>query len=878
MNLDSEKVLLAFREHERAEGIRRARIACVLVIVLMPAGAVLDAAVYTHHFSTFLALRIVSSGAAALVYLGLKSHRFQSAHGYLSAGWYLIPCVGISMMIGLTEGFVSPYYAGLNLVALCAAVVLQVTVRQSIGVILAVLLTYGIASGYTVYAHGGWPDWRLVVNNLYFLVTTAIVVVTGSAIVGRMRFREFELRYALNEKGAELESSNEKLRALDEAKSRFFANISHELRTPLTLLLSPLESELGRSDASQDEETRNALKMMRDNGLRLLRLINDLLDLVKLDQTEMRLLPRLLQMPQFLSGMVSAVAGVARDKRIELRTEIADTLDTHCVDQEKLEKVLLNLLFNALKFTLPGGVVTLRARSEEGFLCIQVVDTGIGISAEDLPKLFHRFWQADDSSQRKYQGTGIGLSLAGELVDLHGGTIEVESELGRGTCMSIRIPPITESVIAADTEFTELVTTASVAESDLRRRAAAFSSIGTLEDNRPSNVVDSGISDRRPTILIADDERDMLEFLAGQLSDDYRVVKAADGADALELGKNGFPDAIILDGMMPEMDGFEVCRKLRAHTSTRSTPIIMLTARADEATKFKALDAGATDFLTKPFSLSEVKSRLRNLVNGYQFQKELALKNTLLENAIESLKETREQLAQSEKLASLGQMSAGIIHEINNPLNFVKTSLYTLGKLGASLNPNEVERYRQVCDTIGNGVERIEKIVSELRLFAHENSESIHDISVLDCVLTAQRFCAHDLDGRNVEVEIPADHFVLGNSHKLMQVFLNLLQNAAHATAGMKAPTIRVSSRLVDDDCVVTVSDKGVGIPGENLNKVFDPFFTTKDVGKGMGMGLSFCHTTITSWGGRISASSTPGNGTAMILTLRTSRSDNGKS
>lgn len=873
MKLNSEKVLIAFEKHERAEGIRRARIACVLVIVLMPAGALLDAAVYSHQFSTFLVLRIISSGAAALVYFGLKSPRLHRIHRHLSAGWYLIPCIAISLMIGLTEGFVSPYYAGLNLVALCAAVVLQVSVRQSIGVILAVLLTYSIASLYTVNTQGSWPDWRLVVNNLYFLILTAIVVVTGSVIVSRMRFREFELRYELNEKSVELESSNEKLLALDEAKSRFFANISHELRTPLTLLLSPLESELGRSDVAHDQETRDALELMRDNGLRLLRLINDLLDLVKLDQTEMKLSPCRVHMPQFLSGMVSAVAGVARDKRIELRTEIEDSLDAHCVDQEKMEKVLLNLLFNALKFTLPGGVVTLRAQREEEFLLIQVVDTGIGISAEDLPKLFHRFWQADDSSRRKYQGTGIGLSLARELVELHGGTITVESELRRGTCMSIRIPPVSEN--EDDIKSIEPEDPAIEANRGLQRRANAFSGIRTLEDNRPSDALGSDNNDRRPTILIADDERDMLEFLSHQLEENYRVVKAADGADALEMGKNQFPDAIILDGMMPEMDGFEVCRKLRAHTSTQSTPIIMLTARADEATKFKALDAGATDFLTKPFSLSEVRSRLRNLVEGYQFQKELALKNTLLENAIETLEETREQLAQSEKLASLGQMSAGIIHEINNPLNFVKTSLYTLGKLEGSLDSKEVGRYRKVCDTIGNGVERIEKIVSELRMFAHENTESIHDISVLDCVMTAQRFCSHDLGGRSVAVDIPADHFVLGNSHKLMQVFLNLFQNAAHATSEMENSTIRVSSRLVDDDCVITVSDDGGGIPSENINKVFDPFFTTKDVGKGMGMGLSFCHATITSWGGSIKASSSPGSGTDMILTLRNSRSNN---
>ena len=325
---------------------------------------------------------------------------------------------------------------------------------------------------------------------------------------------------------------------------------------------------------------------------------------------------------------------------------------------------------------------------------------------------------------------------------------------------------------------------------------------------------------------------------------------------------------------MPEIDGIEVCRRLREHTPTRGVPIVMLTARADEATKARALDAGATDFLTKPFFMSEVRSRLKNLVDGYQFQKELALKNSLLENAIESLQETKEQLAQSEKLASLGQMSAGIIHEINNPLNFIKTSLYTLTKLGATIPPDGAERYRKVCDTIVSGVDRIEKIVSDLRLFAHESPESIHDISVLDSALTAQRFCSHDLADREVEIAIPGDHQVRGNSHKLMQVFLNLLENAAHATSGTEHPRIRITSTIVKGECVITVSDNGVGISSDRLNKVFDPFFTTKEVGEGMGMGLSFCHSTVTSWGGSIKACSAPDQGTTIILTLRTSQSE----
>ena len=721
-----DRVVQAFGAHERETGIHRARVACLLVIVLMPAGAILDAAVYPAHFLAFLVLRLVSSLVAACLYVALAKERFARAHAVLATGWYLVPTVAIAAMIGLTEGFESPYYAGLNLVSLCAAVVLQVTVKQSIGVIVAILVCYLTASGASAALDADVPSWSAIINNLYFLVLTGVVVLTGSVIVSRMRLREFALRYELDEKGKELEDSNRQLKELDEAKSRFFANISHELRTPLTLLLAPLESELQRSNAGHDEETRNALSVMRDNGLRLLRLINDLLDLVKLDSKGMKLTPRRIDLPRFLSGIMSSISIAARERRVELMKDFDEAPAQFVVDQEKLEKILLNLLFNALKFNRPGGSVRLTCRSEGRDLLIAVADTGIGIGEEDLPNLFHRFWQADDSSRRKYQGTGIGLSLVSDLVKLHSGEISVQSAVGEGTTFVVRLPALPEAETEQLEEGREAETeTEGEVEEDLSQKARYFGGLESIEQQRSADDL-AGVASNRgaasaATVLVADDEEDMLEFLYVQLRDRYEVLRASDGVEALEKCKTVLPDAILLDGMMPEMDGFEVCRQLRANTPTKSTPIVMLTARADEATKFKALECGATDFLTKPFSITEVKSRLRNLVEASKFQKELALKNTLLQSALENLKETKEQLAQSEKLASLGKMSAGIVHEINNPLNIVNTFFYALRKMESKIPPDSRERFNTVCDTIESNHRRIERIVSDLRTFAHED-------------------------------------------------------------------------------------------------------------------------------------------------------------
>ncbi len=227
---------------------------------------------------------------------------------------------------------------------------------------------------------------------------------------------------------------------MDQVKSRFFANISHELRTPLTLLLAPLESLLHRFNGSLDEETRNMLVTMHSNGMRLLKLINDLLDLVRLESGRMEVKREPLEVGEFIKGLASAARQVADDKRLRLETFVDPAVGTVLADRDKLEKVVLNLLFNALKFTPAGGRVELRAEKHGDEMTLVVADTGMGISEKNLPHVFDRFWQADGSSKRKYQGVGIGLALVKELVEIHGGKVVVQSQEGQGTTFTVTLP------------------------------------------------------------------------------------------------------------------------------------------------------------------------------------------------------------------------------------------------------------------------------------------------------------------------------------------------------------------------------------------------------------------------------------------------------
>jgi C4-dicarboxylate-specific signal transduction histidine kinase len=316
--------------------------------------------------------------------------------------------------------------------------------------------------------------------------------------------------------------------------------------------------------------------------------------------------------------------------------------------------------------------------------------------------------------------------------------------------------------------------------------------------------------------------------------------------------------------MLPEKDGLQVCRELRARTSTHSLPFLMLTARADEETKLKALEAGATDFLAKPFSMSELRLRLKNMVDTHRLQKELASQNQRLRAAIEQLQETELHLVQAEKLVSLGRMSAGLIHEINNPLNFARTGLYVLARHAKHLPAEVREEFEDTMRDIEEGVTRVSGIISDLRSFTHPHGGELEDVELKKVVTAALRFLAAEWKNRvEVSVEIPDDFRVPGVSSRLTQVFVNLLQNALDALKSQgpetRPPCIRVTAAVEGGRRLVRVRDNGPGIPPEVQARIFDPFFTTKDVGQGTGLGLSIVYRILAASSSRISVESVPG-------------------
>ena len=408
----------------------------------------------------------------------------------------------------------------------------------------------------------------------------------------------------------------EKMRELDSQKSNFFADISHEFRTPLTLILGPVSQLLARS---QSEPDRQDLRIMERSARRLQRLINQLLDLARIEAGKLKLHARPVDLVGFLKRVVATFESHARLRDIDLSfAAVPDRIEIF-LDTEKFEDVVYNLLANAFKYTPDGGKVEVRAAlgshgegRDVGFepapeAEITVSDTGIGIPPESLDKIFHRFYQVEEPKARELGGTGIGLALVRELVELHHGSISAESQPGLGTTFRIRLPG-GKSHLGPD----------EIAGSDVDqvgvRGPAGEASEPQEAEPESMRSARASVDRQRALVLVVEDNPDMRTYLTGSLRGDYHVVDATDGEAGLQVALDRVPDLVISDVMMPRMDGFELCRRLKDDDRTSHIPVILLTARATSRDKLEGLERGADDYLIKPFDVEELKARVGNLI------------------------------------------------------------------------------------------------------------------------------------------------------------------------------------------------------------------------------------------------------------------------
>jgi signal transduction histidine kinase/DNA-binding response OmpR family regulator len=419
-----------------------------------------------------------------------------------------------------------------------------------------------------------------------------------------------------------IEQQAEELKSLEQLKSRFFANVSHELRTPLTLMLGPIDSLLKRMN--KGEEETKLLQFAQRNGQQLQKLINEILDLSKLEANKLEIKEEPTFFYAFLQDQVERFHSFIMNNQLSFNLDFQiDKSLCILLDKSKFEKIIQNYLSNALKFTPPGGQISIRVEEINGQLQISVKDTGNGIHQDDLPHIFDRFYQSKQSDGVSDGGTGIGLSLCRELAELLNGKVWAESELRKGSTFYFRFP----QKIAPPTVQPEIP----VAKKEVKI------SNGQLE--KASATTDTCSSDKnRTNILIVEDNPDMRAYLQFLLTD-YHVTTSENGEEALKWlaqnerssnGKNGHftsPDLIISDLMMPVMDGFEFLEQLKSIDRWRHLPVIMLTAKVNARAKLKALRIGVDDYLTKPFQEEELKTRVENLLHNYRERMNLFKQN-----------------------------------------------------------------------------------------------------------------------------------------------------------------------------------------------------------------------------------------------------------
>ncbi len=628
------------------------------------------------------------------------------------------------------------------------------------------------------------------------------------------------------------------LAELDRAKTAFFSNVSHELRTPLTLVLGPVEDALARPGRALAGEQ---LEVVRRSAQRLFKMVNTLLDFSRAEAGR----AQASFAPTDLAALTVSVAGQFRSAieaaGLALDVRCAPQPGAVLVDAEMWEKIVLNLLSNALKYTLRGSVrVDLAWTDRDAVLTVE--DSGVGIAPSELPRIFERFYRAETTQGRSHEGTGIGLALVHDLVQMHGGDVTARSTLGEGTTFTVRLPRITTTAAAIDDAPTG---------SALAEQFVGEALRWTPQDAEPVAMVRDRAAAR---ILVVDDNADLRNYVAGLLGRSFAHVETAThGAEALASARALPPDLILCDVMMPVMDGFALVRALRADPRTRTVPIILLSARAGAEAAEQGLDSGADDYLVKPFSGRELLARVRSQLEMARIRDEVSQGRARVGEVL------RDATARDEFIAMTS-------HELRTPITALKLQLEVMERTAAAAG-RTTERVGVARRQVDRLAALVEAMLDASRIAAGTLTLAPEDLDMTELARSvAARFAADArAAGSTIDVEGAPEPGRWDRS-RVEVVLGSLLSNAVKYAPG-KPITLRVDG---DDQAVrVVVRDAGIGIPAEALNRVFERYeraVPAENYG-GLGLGLYLARKIVEAHGGRIGVESV-GDGATFTVTL----------
>ena len=861
---DSEKAWADWELRRNARGMRSS---LLIVAALYPLFGILDYLTAPKEWLWLLySTRAFITLTTLLMFRVIKSRLFERRSNLISSGFMVLISLGISMMTVFMGGLASPYYAGLTLTIVATGLLFVWPMWVVIPTHATIVASFLLPN--LLLARGSEP--LTSVSNLLFLVSTAIIAGTGQVMAYASQREQVANQSIIEGTRKNLEQANLELKKLDKFKSEFFANITHELKTPLTMVLTSLELLIDGELGHISEAQRSTFQSMQRSGAKLLRLIGDLLDLSRLEESRVRLRVAEHDLAGYLRDLVAETQLLVQRKGLTLSFDSDQPTALVWCDLERLERVFLNLLSNATKFTDAPGAVSISLRDQGTVLLVQVKDSGVGFPPELSERIFSRFFQTDMGKTRRYGGTGIGLSLAKDLVVLHGGTIWASSEPGRGSVFNMRLlkdrehfnPDVLDRRASASVQ-SDGKRTADRGIGDWRVGADAKFRLLEIDEVTEQRVVDRDPDElrRSHTVLVVEDTPDVIRMIRLSLHHDFRVMAATNGAQGLELAKKHRPSIIVTDLMMPVMDGLELTCQLRKDPQLSHIPIVMLTARNEVESRITGLRAGVDAYLGKPFSTKELVSTVRSLVQHQERTADLVL---------------------SQKMDSIETIAGGLAHEIGNPLNYVKNALQlvqkdTLQLLSAVKQETQRgdldvdalgRRTQKLFDVAEGGVRRIAATVDLMMRYSRNGFSRVHQAhDVYAAALEALDVLMPSL-GKPLTVvtSFEGEPLVDCVPEELNQVLSNLIQNAAEA-APTEGGRLEIRGWNEQGMLWLSVRDNGPGISPQNVSQVFNAFFTTKEAGAGMGLGLTIAQRVARALGGSIGVQSELGAGT--VFTLR---------
>lgn len=653
------------------------------------------------------------------------------------------------------------------------------------------------------------------------------------------------------------------LAELDRSKTEFFSNVSHEFRTPLTLILGPLEELLSSRRGPINPEQRHELELLKRNSLRLLKLVNTLLDFSRVEAggIEARLEPT--DLAQLTRDLSSVFAAAFEKAGLAFKTEFPSGLRPVRVDAELWEKIILNLLSNALKFTR-SGTVTLSLAEEGEFAVLRVSDTGMGIPPAEVPHVFDRFHQVREHDSRSFEGSGIGLALVKDLVHLMSGTVEVVSERDVGTTFTVHLPIAISGPARVVSPPVGASTTAAAFAQEAEGWLSSPPPVQSQQE-RPAGCQE------RARILWVDDSADMRDYVTRLLSDRWEVMLAADAQTALRMAQEDPPGLILADRMMPGLDGLALIQELRRDERTRTIPVILLSARERDDLPIEELEADPDDYILKPFKASELIARISTHLRLAKLRRD----------SEEALRKSQEQFLNAQKMEAIGRLAGGVAHDFNNMLTAINgygDLIYSQTTEGSPIHDYALE--------IRKAGERAAALTSQLLAYSRRQ---LLVPRVLDtrAVLEEMSNWLRKLVPENVRITQrfadPSGHVKLDRS-QFEQIVLNLVVNARDAMPGGGRMEIATEVTQWQGENALTepawlapphgtyvrlsVEDTGYGMGPEITAHLFEPFFTTKEVGRGSGLGLSAVYGIVKQAGGAISLKTEPRKGSRFSIYL----------